>query len=215
MLTTSNKILIGIILAILIVVGFDKCSQKNDESFANVMAAKDTAYIKVIKGITTSYNKAIVIRSEKQAKLFLAKNDTLMKLISQLKKLTNTLVIKETISITHDTIPLTDTIPCNFQPIPIKRFLSNYSFFGRITNKDLFIDSLFIPNKQSLVLGVKKNPFWKKDEYIASVVNSNPLIKTESIQNVVIKPTKKIYERPSVWASVFAIIGFILGTQTK
>lgn len=214
-MSITNKILITIIALMLVFFGITKCSENKDAGLQNYMSEKDTAYAVIIKGISASYNKALAATSEKQAKLMLAKNDTLLKLISGLKKLTNTLVIKERIAIEKDTILFTDTIPCNFKPIQVKRYLPHYSFFGHVTNKELLIDSLFIPNTQSIVMGEKKVNFWGKSEQGVFVQNSNPLIKTSFIQALTIKENKKLIERPLFWATITALAGFILGTQTK
>lgn len=194
-----------VIILVLVIVSLGKC----DRFIASgpVEIQKDTAMAAMVKGIETKINKSIEVNNQEQIKLLLAHNDTLSKMLSYFKKVNNTLIIKTQTTL-KDSIRLKDSIPCNFEPREFNKVTPNYSAFGRITNKALFIDGLIIPNEQSLVLGDKKTNIWGHTERRAMVVNSNSLVATNSIQNITIKEKKKWWERPIIVAPG----GFLLGT---
>jgi len=58
-----------------------------------------------------------------------------------------------------------------------------YEVSGRITDESLNLENIMIPNKSTIVIGNHKDKWWKKSEYIVTVDNSNPYIKTEGIQS--------------------------------
>jgi len=74
------------------------------------------------------------------------------------------------------------------KPFEIKKEF--YSFSGNSTNLGLFINSIIIPNKQSIVIGDKKTSFFK-NKYQINVINSNPYIKTTNLESFVYKEKKK------------------------
>jgi hypothetical protein len=177
------------------------CLQKcdNDKVLANYIAAKDTAMAVTIKGISAEFNKALEVESQKQMALIMANNDTLKKLATYFKKVTNTITIKDRFEVKHDTITLPDTIPCDFKPINFAKTNNHYELFGRIDSKNLFLDSLKIHDKISLVLGQKKTHLFKPSEQQVVVVHSNPYMQTDAIQNLTLKEKKKWFERPIFW----------------
>lgn len=202
--TKINLLIIALGISALIIILMFRGTIETD-AFKNVVTSKDTAYIENIKGILANYNKSIVLDSEKQLKLIVQQNDTLRKIIAKIKNVTNTIVIKERVVIEKDTIPFTDSIPCNFKPIKAIKNDKWYAFFGTVNNKGLIIDSLHIPNTQSVVMGEKKTNFWGKSEQGVYIVNSNPLIKTQTIQHLTVVEKKKWYQRPILWFGTGAL----------
>jgi hypothetical protein len=197
---------LAVITVIVIFFGVKDCSR---DSGGNIEVQKDTAMLREVRGIMAAWNNATVLETQGQLKLLIASNDTLKKMVSEFKRVQSTLVIKQETRI-KDSIHFKegDSIPCDFPPVAVEKTTANYSFKGSITNKALFIDDLFIPNKQSIVLGDKKTSFWGNTERQVSVVNSNPLVSTGSIQNFTIKEKKKWWERPVIVAP----LGFVAGT---
>lgn len=207
-MTNLSKILIAFVIVLSTIIFLQQC-EKNDDVLSNVVSAKDTVFKEMIKGVLADYNKSIVVENQNQFKILAQQNDTLKKLVAKLKNTSSVTIIKERVYIEKDTIPFLDTIPCNFKPIPAIKKDANYSFFGKVTNKGLSIDSLSIPNKQSIVMGEKKVNFWGKKEQGIYIVNSNPLVKTEAIQNIILVEEKKWYQRPSTWFGIGTIAGLI------
>lgn len=141
-----------------------------------------------------SYNQSMVLETKKQLESVLAKNDTLIKLLSKFKKIASTTVINNYTTINNDTILRSNT------PDSLTYSFSNtcdsYSVTARVPRSHdyLIIDSLVIPNKQSIIIGEKKLGFMKGTERRVEIVNSNPLIKTDKISSFVIQKPKRFYE---------------------
>jgi hypothetical protein len=76
-----------------------------------------------------------------------------------------------------------------------------YNITGRVTNEALTLKSIMIPNTTTLVIGDRKEKWWKKKEYIATVTHSNPNISTEGIQSFTLK------EQRSKW-SIGPYVGY-------
>lgn len=183
-----------------------------DELVNNIANYKDSAQFYKIKvngnPVDVAFNQSLILENKKQLQAVLAKNDTLLKLISKFKKIAGTTIINQYTSITADTIKLKgDSIPCNFKPFKVKRDSAYYHFVGTIAPSFFSIDSLRIPNKQSIVMGEKKLGFLKGTEKRVEIVNSNPLIHTDKIQSYVIQEKKKWYNTRAFNFSV----GFVVG----
>lgn len=208
-MSTTNKIIYAIVfIAVAALFILRGCG--SDDVLKNVTSAKDTAYTQNVKGILAEYNKAVVLETQKQLKIVLASNDTLRRLLSKFKNATNTLEVRSETRIEKDTIPFLDTIPCTFTPKKVEKVDKNYTLYGKVDNKGFIMDSLDIKNKQSIVLGEVKKNFWGKTEQGVYIVNSNPLIKTDAIQNLTIVHKKKLAERPLFWAGVGTVAGAII-----
>lgn len=107
-------------------------------------------------------------------------NSELKKTLKGFKKVTTaTKIITET-KIDTFTITLKDSIPCIFHR-PFNKVDPHYSVSGSITNKQINFDRIFIPNEQTIVLGLKKNGFFRTS-YVVEVMNTNPLIKTKDVK---------------------------------
>lgn len=169
-----------------------------DTLINNIASYKDSAQFYKIKvngnPVDVAFNQSLVLETKKQLEAVIAKNDTLLKLVSKFKKIASTTIINQYTTINGDTIRLQDSIPCDFKPFQVKRDSLYYHFTGTIAPGFFSIDSLIIPNKQSIVIGEKKLGFLKGTEKRVEIVNSNPLIRTDKIQNYVINPHKKWHQ---------------------
>lgn len=156
-------------------------------------------------GKEVSYNKSLVFENEKLLKKYLKSNDTILESLKGFKTVNNYIKVKEYITIT-DSIPFIKRIPYDFKPFRITRDSVYYNFVGTIAPTYFRIDTLFIPNEQSIVVGEKKIGVFKK-EFRVEITNSNPLIKTTNIGSYTFKEKKKWYERPLVHLGAGIIIG--------
>lgn len=180
---------------------------------ARAMAAyQDTAehYKLKVNGnpVDIAFNKSLVLESKKQLQAVLAKNDTLMQLMKKFKNITGTTIINQYTTIKGDTIRMKDSIPCDFKPFQVRRDSLYYRFLGTIGPTFFSIDSLVIPNTQSIVIGEKKLGFFKGTEKRLELINSNPLVYTNKIQNYLIQPRKRLYQKTGFQLA----IGFIAGS---
>lgn len=185
---------------------------EKDNLIRQISTYKDSAEFYKIKAngnpVEVAFNQSLVIENKKQLQALLAKNDTLTKLISKFKKVAGTTIINQYTTISKDTIRLKDSIPCSFKAFQVKRDSAHYHFIGTIGQDFFSIDSLIIPNTQSIVMGDRKMGFLKGTEKRIEIVNSNPLIRTNKIENYVIQQRKKWYQ-----STAFKFgIGFLAGS---
>lgn len=179
---------------------YQGCHNKfeKDTLVKQISAYKDSAEFYKIKvngnPVEVAFNQSLVIENKKQLQALLAKNDTLTKLISKFKKIAGTTIINQYTSISKDTIRLKDSIPCSFKAFQVRRDSAYYHFLGTIGQGFFSIDSIIIPNTQSIVMGERKLGFLKGTEKRIEIVNSNPFIHTNKIQNYIIESKKKWYQ---------------------
>lgn len=142
--------------------------------------------------VKTWKNKYGNIVSEKQSlqvsnrdikKQLYIKDSTLNDLVKKYRKVQSTTTINTITKIDTITIRPERVDSTNFK---FSRFHKYYSISGSYNDEQLLIDSLVLPNIQNIVIGKKRG------EITASVVNSNPYIKTTGMNTQVIRvPSKR------------------------
>jgi len=185
--------IIIIILVVLLILreGCNKSSQ--NDLIADIADYKtEVTTYKTKKGIEVAQNKTLMLENQEQIKSLLGRKDeALSELMKEYKRLKNVTIINNMIEI-RDSISFDSIrIPCDFEPFPIVRDSSHYAFNATIGKDFLKIDSLKIPDKQSIVFGKRKMGFLKRREYTVEVVHSNPLIKTTNIGSYAVKEKRK------------------------
>ena len=98
-------------------------------------------------------------------------------------------------------------------PLKFKRQHANYFIGGTLKKEGILFDSLTIPNKLSVTIGKERQSIWKKPETIVRVQSSNPYVRIDSMNNIVLKDKKVFYERPSFWSGIALTLGFIFGLK--
>ena len=87
-------------------------------------------------------------------------------------------------------------------------FDSSYLYLhGFVLNKDLHIDSLLIPNTQTIVIGNRKNGLFRKSQFDINVENSNKFIHIIGLSGTTIVQNKKWYQD---W-KLHLVVGFVGG----
>ena len=202
----------GVILLIIILLS-QQCSSKRNQlrligDIAKYHTLADTYENKYEEEI--AYNKALVLTSDKELKAYLSVNDTIGELLNSFKKIRS--VVTQTVAVfIKDSFPYKVKIPCDFKPFQIVRDSSHYFFQGTISRDIFKIDSLSIPNKQTIVFGEKKIGLFKR-ELRAEIHNSNPLVRTSHIGAYTYKPKKRFYQRPVLMLGLGVATGLI-GSQ--
>lgn len=199
--TKTEKVMAGLILAIIIIFCFRECKhQSNEDNLINNIATyKDSSKYYNLKvngmSVLVAENKSLVLENNKQVTSILSSmNDTIAKLIKKFKDIKSGTIINNTTNIIGDTVKFKkkDSIPCDFKPFKVMRDSLYYHFTGTIAQKYFTIDTLSIPDKTTLIIGRKKTGFLKYEER-AELFHSNPLVKTTNIGNYeVIKRKKRI-----------------------
>ena len=161
---------------------FRSCSiEKAYESeVAKNLAYKDTLKTYVAKdGTIVEFNNVL----QTQFEAFLeAQNDSIKNFLENIRIPKPDVITVFTERFYVDSIPsvglgITD---CEFDTT-FQITDSYYEIDGRVTNEELTLNSIMIPNKATLVIGNRKTKWWKKKEYIATIKHSNPYVQTESI----------------------------------
>lgn len=197
-MSTREKIGAGLIIALAAALFLQRCinSRERDNLVTDIANYSDSAkYYKVkVDGleVDVAYNKSLVLENKDQVSALIKKNDTLYKLFSKFKDVGSATIVNNYTTINNDTIRLKgDSIPCDFKAFKVRRDSVHYHFVGTIAKNFFTIDTLYIPNKQSFVIGKKKLGFLRGTEERIEIVNSNPLVKVSTIESYVVSRNKK------------------------
>jgi len=181
----KNNILYLIIIALIIFLfireGCGSVIRNNLVKDISNYKTKVTHY-KGLNDAEIAQNNALMLDNEQQLKAILNKNDTLTELMKAYNKLKNVTIVDSYMQIMNDSISYdTIRIPCDFEPFQISRDSLHYSFSGTIAPDYFKIDSIKIPDTQSLIFGKRKMGLFKSREWTVEVVHSNPLVHTTNI----------------------------------
>ena len=195
--TLLEKILGGTVAVLIAIILFKECgNQKHTDNVVNnIVNYKDSAqyYKEKVNGmqVDVAYNKSLILDDKNQLASVIKKDDSLSKVVSTFKTPQSVTVIKEVTTIIHDTFHIEHKIPCDFKTFTVIKDSAFFHFCGTISEKFFTIDTLMIPNKQSIVIGEKKLGFLRGTEQRVEIINSNPLIRTSNIDNYIINQKKK------------------------
>lgn len=216
-MTIKEKIFgIVTVSAIAFIVIQDGCHRREkDEIIKDVATYSDTAeYYRTREGVLISTNQSLVVENEKQLKAVTAKyGDTIQRMIKKFKSVFSVTVIKGGVEIKHDTIPMLVPIPCDFDPIKIRRDSAHYKFVGTVAKDYFSIDSLSIPNTQTIIVGQRKMGFLRKPETRAELINSNPLIQTSNLGSFTVKEKKQWYQRGILKVAAGVTLGYYIAKK--
>ncbi len=143
------------------------------------------------------------LNAEKEKNKQLAASLKKWKTIASATKTTTVTEIKEV------PVPFEVKIPCNFE----RTFLKEdpfYTFSGIVNQDGITFKNLLIPNTQTLVIGKKKTGFFKTEFRVEST-NSNPYIKTTSLDNFTFIEKQKRFGIGVSFGFGFYQKGFFIG----
>jgi hypothetical protein len=202
----KDLIYIGLIVVLFLLL-VNTCEKKvqNTNEVVDYINYKDTVkYYKTKSGELVAYNDALRI-SEKNLRMM---NDSLDAALKDLKIKKPAVITQVKTVFRVDTLSyyFTDTLPCADFTMKIGIDSVHYKFGFTIT-KDFFrIDSVRIPNKQSIVVGEKKNGIFKKNEYVITVQNENPNMEVTGLTSYVITKKESLAKK-----GLFLTIGVFSG----
>lgn len=208
----KHGILVAILVAITMMIS--KCGSNNNikVSYKDAIEYKHLVKEYTAKdGKTISYNKAL----KTQLSVIEDVNDSLYQYIKNLK-----IKNPETVTIIDTRFQL-DTVFIPFDvPIEDCEFFRTfsvdslyYSLYGSATENGVTIDSMFIPNRIGVTTGYKKTGLFKK-EFIVTVTNSNPKIKTEGISSYSFEQ-EKWWKKGWLKFAAGAVIGGVIINKNK
>jgi len=144
-------------------------------------------------------------------------NDGLLVELNEMKIKKPTVVVKNVMQFRVDTISyvFTDTLPCEDFTKLIEIDSTYYKLSMTINKDSLIVNNIIVPNTQTLVVGIKKNGLFKKNEYVFAIKNTNPYIVSSEIEPYVINEKKKFFERPIVNIAIGAGLAIAFTFLTK
>lgn len=105
-------------------------------------------------------------------------------------------------------------VPVDQVIIPPRSFsdsTANYTIRGRVLLEGVSLDVVSVPDTVSLrVVEVKKGLF-KRRETVVQTIHSNPLVKTEGQQSIIVTPKKSFIEK--ILPKLALVAGIYLGTK--
>jgi hypothetical protein len=196
-------VIVGIVVLAICLFVFQDCQHKNQVNslVKDIATYSDSAEHYKSKYGVVAFNQTLKFGSEEQLKSYLSNNDTLKDLLRKFKKLNSVTVVTQKIYI-HDTVPIMfeTKIPCDFKPFAVIKDSSRsktkpFYFKGTIFPEKFTLDSILVPNKQTIVVGTKRINLFKKEER-AEIVNSNSLISVSNVGAYTVVNKKKWFQRP-------------------
>lgn len=189
-LTTKLLILACVILCALLFFSNKRADKWKGSSNNYEILAKDSIrHYKTKLGQNVSTIRSLEV-SEKDLKKGKYISDSLLKDLT--RKFRN---LKSSVKIV--TVTKIDTVKVNFDvpiEIPFQRSFKVseefYSLSGNVSNTGLTISQITIPNTSRIVIGDRKETFFKSS-FETSVTNSNPYLKTTGIQSQFVTERKK------------------------
>lgn len=162
-------------------------------------------------GSTIASQKQMILSQEEAYKL------GVLKLEGEIKKAQSQVRQKQVIQIDSVFVPFetTDTIiTTKTDTIWAKKFQHKnqwYEFGGNVRENGLQMDSIKIFNESSITIGWKSAGFLRlKKEPVVEIKNTNPYLSLTSMNNVVVKKRKGLFQNPIFWTGVGLVSGFLL-----
>jgi hypothetical protein len=194
-------------------------------NLSNYQMREKAFKVELRKDSSTIATQSQTLLSQKEAERLkiLVLEDKMKKVQSQVSTKTNTgisdvvvgwagIIDDDTIGLVqHDTLVVADT---NCLRIP-KRFEVKEKFYqisGEVIRQGIKFDSISFPNETIVTVGERKQNLFSKKESVVQIKNTNPYVKMQSMNNIVIKPKKPFYEHPIFLISV-GVIGAKLLTK--
>jgi hypothetical protein len=194
-------------------------------NLSNYQMREKAFKVELRKDSSTIATQSQTLLSQKEAERLkiLVLEDKMKKVQSQVSTKTNTGISDVVVGwagiidddttglVQHDTLVVTDT---NCLRIP-KRFEVKEKFYqisGEVIRQGIKFDSISFPNETIVTVGERKQNLFSKKESVVQIKNTNPYVKMQSMNNIVIKPKKPFYEHPIFLISV-GVIGAKLLTK--
>lgn len=180
-----------ILVILLSILNFHQWRERKEASktyVSNLEVLNDSiSHFKNKQGLWVAERKVFQGNEKQLKELIKTQGEQLTKAVKSFKK------PKAAVKIATETEIDTVFIPYKIELPPFNisfnEIKKHYSINGFSTEKGIFINSLTIPNEQSVVVGKKKIGFLKY-EYRAEVTNSNPLVQVTELTSFNFKEKK-------------------------
>ena len=207
------KLSVVVLTILIILLVWDGCSKKALLSAYKKQMSQLEFTNQSFKEVVNKDGKKII----EQEQLLLSQKDAIQNnflVLDNMKKVQSQVRIKNVYQIDSVFIPYTDTII--IENTKYKSFLfgvnnDSYNIFGKTNEGGILIDSLSFYNNMKITIGNKSMGFFKASKPIVQIDNTNPYIKTTSVQNIVIKNELKWWDKKITWFSIGTGLGIVGG----
>ena len=207
------KLSLVVLTILIILLVWDGCSKKALLSAYKKQMSKLEFTNQSVEEIVNKDGKKII----EQEQLILSQKDAIQNnflVLDKMKKVQSQVRINNVYQLDSVFIPYTDTII--IENTKYKSFVfgvnnDSYNIFGKTNEGGILIDSLSFYNNMKITIGNKSMGFFKASKPIVQIDNTNPYIKTTSVQNIVIKNELKWWDKKFTWFSIGTGLGIIGG----
>ena len=207
------KLSLVVLSIFLILLVWDSCSKKALLSAYKKKMSQLELTNQSFEEIVNKDGKIII----EQEQLILSQKDAIQNnflVLDKMKKVQSQVRINNVYQLDSVFIPYTDTII--IENTKYKSFVfgvnnDSYNIFGKTNEGGILIDSLSFYNNMKITIGNKSMGFFKASKPIVQIDNTNPYIKTTSVQNIVIKNELKWWDKKFTWFSIGTGLGIIGG----
>ena len=207
------KLSLVVLTILIILLVWDGCSKKALLSAYKKQMSQLEFTNQSFKEVVNKDGKKII----EQEQLLLSQKDAIKNnflVLDNMKKVQSQVRIKNVYQIDSVFIPYTDTII--IENTKYKSFVfgvnnDSYNIFGKTNEGGILIDSLSFYNNMKITIGNKSMGFFKASKPIVAIENTNPYIKTTSVQNIVVKNEIKWWDKKITWFSIGTGLGIVGG----
>lgn len=185
--------------------------KKTDNVFSFYENEKqEVEYYKNKLGSVTASVNASELSNKQLKKLVLQKDDSLKKLVSEFSGVKT--IVKTHTVFERDTIyiPFETEVPCEFDLSGKFRSDKWIGFDYTLDNKSLSLHNINVPNEITIITGTKRNWFLGKQYLTTDITNSNPYVKTQEIQSIVVPVPVEWYNSKWVWFGAGVVGGVLI-----
>jgi len=203
-----------VVLSILIILlVWDACSKKALLSTYKNQISKLEFTNQSFEEIVNKDGKKII----EQEQLILSQKDAIQNNfldLDKMKKVQSQVRINNVYQLDSVFIPYIDTFIV--ENTKYKSFIfgldnDSYNIYGKTNEGGILIDSLSFYNNMKITIGNKSMGFFKASKPIVQIDNTNPYIKTTSVQNIIIKNELKWWDKKITWFTIGTGLGIVGG----
>lgn len=195
-----------LIIGLLILFNINNCSNNKtlNQQIKYFSEYEDSVkYYKSKTGDLIAYNNTLEINYKNLKKVNLELSNLLEDL--KIKKAKTITKIETIVEIQKIEVPFSIQLPCDTFLMSFEHKEDWLSINGKISNENLYFDSIKLKNDLTVITGTKKNGLFKRNESIVAVKSENPYFQTTSLRNYNIKQEPAFYDK--AWFKGLIFIG--------
>lgn len=207
------QILLIVVFSVLFLNQCHISSLKSEQISTNIKASHDSISFYINRLGLEVAEKAAFQGTANELSIFLdlekKKSKQLAVSLEKFKKLASITKIETVTKIIQIPVAFNKPVPYDFERA-FKKLDPHYTISGTVNQSGIHFKELSFINIQNLVVGLKKTSFFKK-EFRAEITNSNPYIKTTTLDNFTFTEKNKRFGIGISFGFGFYANGFFVG----